>query len=81
MMAPLEFCGGQHLPEVKTPETLLKSARDWLDLVAQDYMAAGDALRRGDKAEAVARIKAAESKSYQARQDLAEAIAVEAGAL
>lgn len=79
-MAPLPFAGGDHAPAIKTPETLLKSAAQWLELAGQDYLEGADALQRGDKGEAVARLKAGESKSAQARQDIVEAMIAEAGA-
>lgn len=78
-MATLSFAGGDHTPAIKGAEELVSSARAWLNLAAQDYTDAAEALQRGDRPEAIARLRAAESKSYQARQDIAEAIAVEAG--
>lgn len=80
-MAPLQFAGGAHLPEVKTPETLVKSGQHWLELAAESLVEASFALDAGDKAAALARVKDLISKAKQAQQDIAEAIAVEAGAL
>jgi hypothetical protein len=79
MAAALRFPGGEVIALQKDPAELLLSARAWIDLAAQDILAASLAAKRGDKADAVKLLRAAEHKSSMGRSDMREALAVEAG--